>query len=232
MNITVIDPAAVRDISVDFLEKNGQMRVVAAEKYAATTRQERALFGNRHGLYGFLTIELIDHLKNLIGERSAIEIGAGHGGLAKALGITATDSRMQEHPSVAALYHLTGQPTVKYGANVERLDALSAIKRHKPQVVIGCWVTHKYDPKRHEAGGNQDGIIEEAVIAGCETYIFIGNTQVHENKSIWKLPHTCITPPWLYSRAVNGSPDFIAVWERPKLTLQHSSNPQLLPKEA
>lgn len=42
----------------------------------------------------------------------------------------------------------------------------------------------------------------------------MGNEQVHERKPIWSLSQKKWTPPWLYSRAVNGSPDFIASWRR------------------
>ncbi len=53
---------------------------------------------------------------------------------------------------------------------------------------------------------------EAAILRNCEEYIFIGNEQVHRYKPILSLPHEKITPPWLYSRALNGSPDFIAIW--------------------
>ncbi len=216
MLVKIIDDANVRDISAEFTDKAGRMLVVPAEQYARTTTDERALFGANKAFYGFLTTELIDYLVGIIAGRSAIEIGAGHGALAAALGIPATDNRQQEWPEVKAFYETCGQRPITYGQHVEKLDALAAIKKYKPQVVVGCWVTHKYDPNRHAAGGNQDGIDEEKVIAACETYIVVRNEKVHDGKSIWKLPHTKITPPWLYSRAHNGSPNFIAVWHNPK----------------
>jgi hypothetical protein len=55
---------------------------------------------------------------------------------------------------------------------------------------------------------------EAAIIASCEEYISIGNERVHAAKPIWALPHEKLTPPWLYSRALNGSADFIASWRR------------------
>jgi hypothetical protein len=185
-----------------------------ASFYKGTSTTERAVFGARHAIYGLPTLELVDWLKDKIAGRTAIEIGAGHGALAAALGIPATDNRQQEDPQVAAYYSLTRQAVVKYGQNVEKLDAAAAVAKYKPQVVIASWVTHKYREDRQEAGGNQFGVVEEDIIAACDTYVLIGNTAVHKSKSIWSLPHTKFEPDWLFSRAHNGSPDFIAVWEK------------------
>lgn len=209
----VISQQNIRDIAPDVVA-DGRMRVMPASYYADTTVQERALFGTRNAFYGFLTQELIDWLQDRIAGRTAIEIGAGHGGLAATLGIPATDSKMQENPQVAAQYEAIGQPTIQYGDNVERLDAKDAVTRYKPQVIIASWVTHQYKRSRHEAGGNMFGVDEEYLLKRCEEYIFIGNEQVHKGKSIWTLPHDKIQPDWLYSRAVNGTPDFIATWKK------------------
>jgi hypothetical protein len=212
MGIAVLDTTNARDLARDVLRPDGTLRVMPASYYRDTTVVERAAFGQRAGVYGFLTGELIDWLRARIGTRSAIEIGAGHGQLAAALGIPATDSKMQDDPRVAAWYAAAGQPTVRYGANVQKLDAKEAVRKLQPQVVVASWVTHLYRPARHAAGGNMFGVNEEDLLSRCEEYIFIGNTQVHAGKSIWSLPHDIVHPDWLYSRAHNGSPEFIAVW--------------------
>ena len=212
MRLHSIDPRTVRDITPTVLDERKRPRVLPASFYKGTTAEERAVCGVRNALYGLPTLELVDWLRKTINGRSAIEIGAGHGVLADTLGIPATDNRMQEDPSVQAHYRLLRQPVITYGDNVEQLDAVEAVHRHRPDVVIASWVTHRFDPNREDAEGNMFGIVEEDVIAGCRTYIFIGNTLVHQNKSIWALPHSRFTPDWLFSRAVNGSPDFIAVW--------------------
>ena len=85
-------------------------------------------------------------------------------------------------------------------------------------MVVSCWVTHLYDPARGQAGGSATGIDEAALIASCDEYISIGNEHVHAGKPIWALPHEKLTPPWLYSRAINGSPDYIAIWRRGEMT--------------
>lgn len=214
MQTYAIDPSKIRDISNAMLDDTGQLKVVPADVLAGTTREERMLFGVRQGLYSFPTTELLDFVRERLQGRSALEIGAGHGTMAKALGIRATDNHQQDDPKIKAYYRALGQPTVPYGAHVENLDAISAVKKHKPQVVLACWVTHRYNPERHELGGNESGVDEAEIIANCDEYIFIGNERVHKDKPIWALPHEKVTPPWLYSRAGNGSPDFIAIWRK------------------
>lgn len=212
MTAFILNPADVRDISPLLLDEAGCLKIVSSSVLAATTREERAMFGVRHAFYGLPTIELIEHLKSLIAGRSAIEIGAGSGVLAQALGIPATDNRQQEWPSVQEYYAALRQPTIRYGDHVEALDAKAAVAKYKPQVVIASWVTHRYDPARHEAGGNQDGVDEVALLKHCEEYILIGNEKVHASKPLWALPHTKEQLPFLFSRAANGSADFIARW--------------------
>lgn len=207
-----IDPHRVRDLSSDLLDEGGRLRVMSASYFDATTLDDRVVFCVRNGLYGLLTTELVDYLSPFVVGKKALEIGAGHGGLARALGITATDSRMQEQPEIQAYYEMLQQPTVRYGENVEKYDAMEAVSAYKPDVVIASWVTHKFDDARADAGGNVLGVDEEEIISSCKTYVFIGNEKVHQQKSIWRLPHRKITPPWLYSRSFNGSPDFIAWW--------------------
>lgn len=212
MDTYLADPASIRDISPLLLDNHGRLRVVPARILAETTAQERLLFGVRHGLYSFPTEELCDFLRHRIEGKTAIEVGAGHGALANALNIPATDNRIQEEAAVKAHYQQIGQPTVPYGEHVEKLDAASAVQKYTPNVVIGCWVTHVFDELRPDAGGNMFGIDEAKLIASCDEYIVVGNEQVHAHKPIWAIQHEKLTPPWLYSRAVNGSRDFIAIW--------------------
>lgn len=202
-----LNPGEVRDIAPLLLDERGRLRAVPGATLASTTAQQRLLFGVRHGIYSFPTVELCDHLRELIGGRPAIEIGAGHGVLAQALGIPATDNRQQEDPAIRAYYRSLGQPTVPYGKHVEKLDAAAAVAKYKPAVVIACWVTHAYDPRRPEAGGSGTGVDEAAILAACDSYVFIGNELVHARKPILDVPHERSSPDWLFSRAMNGTPD-------------------------
>lgn len=212
MDTFVLEPQKIRDISADVLDTSGRLRVLPAAYWATTTLEERALFGHQRGLYSFPTVELVEYLRGIIDGRSAIEIGAGHGVLAEALDIPATDNRMQEWEKYRFIYGVTGQPPVPYGPNVIDCHASRAVRRYKPQVVIGCWVTHKYDKARHAAGGNEIGVDEEDILRYCETYVVVGNKVVHEGKKIWNRRHDIEYPPFIYSRAHNGRRDFIATW--------------------
>lgn len=211
--VYALDTSKIRDISGEVLGSDGRMQILPAAYWAGTTPEERMRFGVAHGYYLLPTVELVDALREKIAGRKAIEIGAGNGILAEALGIIATDSFQQEQPQYRQLYQRLDQPTVSYGANVEQADADRAIRRHVPEVVLACWVTHKYQPSRHDAGGNQDGVNEENVVQAAE-YIFVGNQGVHQSKKIWNREHTIEFPPYVYSRAMNGTPDFIATWKR------------------
>lgn len=161
----------VRDISSLLLDGHGRLRVVPARALEGTTARERLVFGVRHGLYSFSTEELCDFLRARIRGKTAIEIGAGHGALAKALSIPATDNRQQEEAVVKAHYQRIGQPTVPYGEHVEKLDAVAAVQRYRPNIVIACWVTHLFDANRSDAGGNMFGVDEAGLIASCDEYV-------------------------------------------------------------
>jgi hypothetical protein len=172
----------------------------------------------KEALYGLPTVELVSWLANYIGDRQAIEIGAGTGVLSRALrargvDITAVDNFMQDWPEVRQFYASVLQPTIRYGRDVQNQDALVAVKTLRPKVVIASWFTHKYDPRNHEAGGNEHGVDESDIIANCDAYVFIGNTGVHAQKPIWRLPLAQIEPSWLFSRGRTGR-EFIAVWRR------------------
>lgn len=216
MSTYTIDATRVRDIAPDVLDENGRLKIMPASYYAGTTVSERAVFCVRNGVYSLPTTELIDWLRAAIDGRPAIEIGAGNGVIAEALGIPATDNRMQEAPAMAALYNDAGQAPVTYGANVEKIAAREAVRKYRPDVVVGAWVTHKYDARRHEHGGNMFGVDETDVLKHCQHYLFVGNVQVHKGKEIWRKPNTIDYPNWLYSRAMNSTPDFVAAWRGSK----------------
>ena len=116
MDAFAINPAQVRDVSSLLLDAKGCLRVVPARTLEATTPQERFLFGVREGVYSFPTVELCEFLRSRIAGRTVIEIGAGHGPLAQALSIPATDNRQQEDEELKAYYQAIGQPTVRWPA--------------------------------------------------------------------------------------------------------------------
>lgn len=208
-------PAGTRDISRDILDADGLLRILPAQFYAGTSGHERGLAAVRNGLYGLPTIELCDWLTAHIAGRSALEIGAGHGRLAEHLGIRAVDNFMQDRPEVAALYRAQRQPRVQYGSNVEKIDALDAVIQYRPQVVIGSWITHRFDPAEAWRGGNQYGPDAKAILKLVEEYILIGHEDSHALNPLLELPHEMLFPDWLYSRVPDPASgrNFIAIWK-------------------
>jgi hypothetical protein len=102
---------------------------------------------------------------------------------------------------------------VPYGPNVERMNAREAISRYKPKVVIGAWVSHKYNPLKHWDAGNEDGVDEGKILDRVETYVSIGQRHVHRGKAIWSRSHQILFPDWVFSRAMHDAPDFVATWD-------------------
>lgn len=196
------------------LDDTGQLRVLDANWWAQFTQPEISAFCVKRGLYCIPTTELIHWLKTQIGPRRALEIGAGNGVLAANLDIHATDNKMQTWPDIKAHYQMTGQTPVTYGLRVEELDALEAIRRYQPDVVVAAWVTHKWNPADPLREGNAWGVQEEDIVARA-TYIHVGNRHVHRHKPILARPHEELEAPWLVSRAINGAPNFIAIWQKP-----------------
>lgn len=205
-------PAGTRDLYPDVIMADGTPRILPASYYASTTQAERSLLCMRHGMYVLPTVELIRALREEIGERSAIEIGSGNGAVARALCIPATDNRMQEWPQIAAAYRGMGQQPVSYGANVECLDGLAAVAKYRPQVIVGCWLTHRYRPQKHEAGGNMHAPDETRLLGDCETLLLVLNESTHKAHPLLKFPHLHVRAPWLYSRAGSGR-DFLGIWK-------------------
>lgn len=211
-------PELIADLDARFLV-GGELQVVPAEAYDAVDRTDLQIWCHRHGFYGLPTTELVAWLADRICRRTALEVGAGNGALGRALGIPVTDSWMQSDPGVAALYALQGQPTVVYGSDVERIEALDAVQKYQPEVVIGCWVTHWIDPHKPMpiGGGCMFGIREDRLLRlpSVLTYIVVGNTSVHAHKPILHLSHEVFRPPWIRSRAADPTGDAIFVWDRP-----------------
>lgn len=214
MSISIISAADVKQdpAKLGALTADGALNILPASFYQQFSTAEIVAFCVRHGFYCLPTTELVDWLKALTSNKSGLEIGAGNGSLAAALGFKATDNWMQARPEIAAHYQMLRQATVPYGTNVEKLDAHAAVSNYKPDVVLACWVTHKYREDRHAMGGNMYGVDEEVVLAGCRTYIHVGNSRTHANKSILQQPHRTYRFDWLYSRAMQPELNEIRVW--------------------
>lgn len=209
-----LDLKKLRD-PADFgaLTESGTLAIQPSSFWAQFTREERYVFGLKHSLYSFPTTELVAWLRTYLGYRTAIEIGAGAGILAKAVGLRATDSRMQERPDIRAQLAAMGHGPVQYGEHVEKLDAELAVTKYRPEVVVACWVTHKYKQSESWREGNQDGVDERKLLRSCD-YVFIGHDSPHKLKPILDIPHETLYPDWLTSRAAGAGRDFIKIWKK------------------
>jgi len=206
-------PSNVPDLSSQLNDEHGQLKVVPAAFYKMQRPESAAVYCVRHGCYGLPTIELCEWLRDFIGERQAMEIGAGNGVMAAHLGIRAVDNFMQNDPRIRELYQLVQQPPVRYGNAVEKIEALDAVKKYRPQVVISCYVTHRYNAAEHWRGGNMFGPDTGEILKLVEHYIHIGNEKTHSRDPLMELPHEMHYFPWLHSRASMYGRDFIGVWK-------------------
>lgn len=205
-------------IPENLLERNGQLRLLSASDYDAFDRMGLRVWCHKFARYGLPTIELIEWLRNVIGERKSIEIGSGAGDLAFHLGIMATDSRLQEEAHMIAFYRECHQPVIKYPSFVQKYDALAAVDEFKPEIVIGSWITQWVDPNlpMPRGGGNMYGVKEDKIIEkGC-VYVLIGNESVHGPKKIMQIPHLTFNKaamPFLRSRATYPELDHVWIWD-------------------
>lgn len=191
---------------------DGVLRPMPAAFYAGVDRNDLSVWCVLRGLYCLPTLELVDFLREQIAGETAIEIGAGHGCIGRALGIPITDSKQQERPDVAAAYRAMGTAPIVYPLDVEKLTALQAVEKYRPSVVIGAWVTWRYKPDRHASGGNVNGIDEGKLIAkpSVQRYVMVGHERVHAKRPMLGRRQTVHRLP-LFSRALDNL-DVVWVW--------------------
>ncbi len=92
------------------------------------------------GIYAFYSRELVESLAAHIGQRSAVEIAAGDGCLSRFLG--------QAGASIRAIDDYSWKHVISYPQDVEKLDAVSALARYRPAVVICSFPPPKNDFER------------------------------------------------------------------------------------
>ncbi len=191
--------------------QDGKLIIHSAEFWKKRDLNELRYFMHQHGIYVMPTLELIYWLRdNIIGK--AIEIGAGNGSISRALNIPITDSRMQERMEIKLIYQMQGSPVINYPDDVEALDAIEAIKKYKPDTVIGAFITHRYEPSI--GTGNPYGVVEENILKKVKRYINIGNKRTHSDKPILNLPHEEHQFDWLITRANDQSLNTIFVFNQ------------------
>lgn len=211
------DHAMIRDLNDRLLLPNGRIRLLPSSEYLSIPRDHLRVWCHTTARYLIPTVELIEWLKIEIGDLKAIEIGSGNGDLGYHLGIPETDNYCQTRPEVMYYYMITGQIPTSPCKEVLRLDAIDAIRRFRPDVVIGAWITRKFIPGKDIEGvseANQYGPKEEDILKKCRKYIHIGNWNVHSRKTLLSKPYEEHSFPWIISRAIDPAKDMILVWDK------------------
>ena len=198
------------------LDSEGFLKPVSASQIADVEQTHIAQWCTLNAIYQLPTIELIEWLKNAIGDRTAIEICAGKSGIGKALGIVSTDSYSQTLPELRSYFALAQVPIVEPPEYVKKMDANVAVTSYKPKVVIGSFVTQKFQEgdAENNIGSNIYGPDESDILALAETYIHVGNEITHKDKRILARPHESFSFDWVRSRAFNKDKNVIWVWNK------------------
>lgn len=216
-NSTYIEKCDLTDLESQVLDSEKKLIIKPYSFWKNRDLNERRYFMYIHGIYVLPTTELIEFLRSMIIGK-AIEIGAGHGAIARTLGIPITDSRMQESPEIKFIYQMGGQPPISYHDDIEKLDAIEAVKKYEPDTVIGAFITHKFDPKI--GNGNALGVDEMKMMQKIKRrYINIGNKHTHKDKPLLKIPHTEYQFDWLITRSVNQYQNVIFVFDKAQIEL-------------
>jgi hypothetical protein len=209
----IIPADKVTDISSEVLADDGKIKLLPSDMWKKYKWDDFRAFCHMKARYGIHTVEQHLLLHTIINGRDAIEIGAGAGDLGHHLRIHMTDSKQQEDPIIAAQYAAMRQPVIKYPHEVEKIEALEAVYKYKPQVVIGSWIT-TYAPHEMPYGSNPYGIRENIILDFVETFILIGNISTHGDKPIMKNKHEEIYEDWMVSRGAKQENNRIWIWNR------------------
>lgn len=210
---SILKKDGLNDISSELLLENGKLKLFPSQKYRQLKWEDFRFFCHQYARYGIPTTELVDFIKEKIDGRSAIEIGSGAGDLGFHLGIPMTDSKIQENPDLIKIYKAAMQPVIKYPSDVEKIDSLDAVIKYKPKVVVASWIT-SYSPVETTFGSNPNAIKEDKILELIETFIIVGNLDIHWDKPILRNPHIEIYAPWIISRAKNPEKNRIFIIER------------------
>lgn len=211
--IAPIGPKDVAYLDNLLLDNNGRIKLLPAGDYQQFPHLHLRVWCSLKGRYGLPTVELVQWLKEQIGGRSAIEIGAGNGDLGFHLGIPMTDSYQQvDDPMTVAYFNVYGMAPTRPPADVIKEDAENAVRKRKPKAVIACYVTEKFKPRPGDAfaHGNYKGVRYDYIIERSETFILIGNERVHGSNRALSLPHEKFYFPWLVNRS--EYPDLNRIW--------------------
>lgn len=214
-DIHVIETDITKDYRLDLLDEENRLKLFPTTHYDQFSFDELRLFCHFHGRYLLPTLELVNHLKELIGNKRALEIGAGGGDLGRFLGIDMIDNyQQQDNETIVNYYKFMQQPVIKYGKDVIKMDALEAVRFLKPQIVLGGWMTEfqsAADTQPYYLKSEHYGVKESEILEEIETYILIGAAAIHGRKKIMNKKHETFEFPFIKSRRRDNK---IWIWQK------------------
>ena len=209
----IIRSDTIRDIAPEVMGENEKLKLLPSKEWQKYPWDDFRAFCHIHARYGIPTEETVTFIKEIIGDRKCIEIGSGAGDFGHHLGITMTDNKQQEDLSIVKTYKAMQQPVIKYAKEIVRMDALDAVKTYSPNVVFASWVT-TYSPYETTYGSNPFGIKEPQILDLVDTFILVGNVDIHGDKPIMNVRHDEYYFDWLVSRGKNQENNRIWIWDR------------------
>lgn len=196
------------------LDSKGRLKPVPTEWLSKQKHGNVQFFCTMNALYHLVTTELLDYLHKEINNRTALEICCGNDNIGYRLGIPMCDSFMQHFPHIKLVYDLNNQAITQPPVDTIKMEASKAIEAYNPQVVIGAFVTQKYDPKNSPNNpGSEYGVDEINILSKCETYICLGNKETHFDKKIYQLTHRELHFDFLFNRSHNPASNRMWIWD-------------------
>lgn len=213
MDVKIVNFIDISKIKQEMMEGRF-IKVASAETWANNYSwgEVRTLM-HETATYVLPTSELLEFLRNQIDGKKAIEVGAGNGLIGRNLGITMTDSYQQrDDKETVAYYKAFRQPLIDYPADVLKMDAVSAARKYKPDVVIACYVTHRWEPGMES--GNMHGVDFRRLLQYTDKLILVGNLMTHKDNPIMKLPHREVQLQGLITRSDLPWTNPIFIWNK------------------
>ena len=195
-----------------FLDERRIIKLFPAELYRGIDNASLRVWCICRAIYQIPTVELIEWLQSNFNLNKAIEIGAGNNYLYHHLGIKGTDNYSEQIPAVKLTREILKEPSTDPPPEVEKIEAIAAIKKYQPETVITSWMTMKGNDTEEIDGGHRYAPDEDKILDTGVTYIFIGNQDIHRDRSVVNKPHKTYYFDWLVSRGYYPDKNCIYVW--------------------
>ena len=195
------------------LDDRGIIKLQPAELYRRIDNAHLRVWCICRAIYQLPTVELIEWLQSNFNLNKAIEIGAGNNHLYHHLGIKGTDNYSEQIPAVKLTHEILKEPSTNPPPEVEKIDAISAIKKYQPETVITSWATLKTEDPEEIDAGHKYAPDEAEILDKGVNYVFIGNEYLHSDRAIMSKKHETYYFDWLVSRGYYPEKNCIYVWD-------------------